>query len=146
MINIMLLVNYYLFARSIHKLKVVSLYLDQESLCTLQELVVYHEQRFVIGYDDEWFAKEICVELCDTIHDLCSNMLTVCVWVSSMQTRRVCCPVEGMHPKLSVRHQLPGQFPSVDCSAADMIRCRYISSDRYRYAGDLRATRMGRHS
>ena len=63
-----------------------------------------------------------------------------------MQTRRVCCPVEGMHPNLSVRHQLPGPFPSVDGSTTDMIRCRYISSDRHRYAGDLRATRMGRPS
>ena len=23
----------------------------------------------MIGYDDEWFAKEIRVELCETIHD-----------------------------------------------------------------------------
>ena len=57
-------------------------------------------------------------------------MLTVSVGVSSMQTRRVCYPVEGTLPNLSVMHQLPGPFPSVDGSTTGMIRCRYISSDR----------------
>ena len=46
-------------ARSIAQLK-VTLYIDPVS-------VMYHEQRFVIGYDDEWFAKEIRVKLCDTV-------------------------------------------------------------------------------
>ena len=49
-------------------------------------------------------------------------------------------------PNLSGMHQLPGPCPSVDGSTTGMIRCRYISSDRHRYAGDLRATRMGRPS
>ena len=48
------------------------------------------------------------------------------------------------HKTLSVRRQLSGLFPSVDGSTTGMIRSRYISSDRRRYAGDLRATRMGR--
>ena len=60
-----------------------------------------------------------------------------------MQTRRICYPIEGTLPNLSVMHKLPGQFPSVDGSTTGMIRCRYISSDRYRYVRDLRATRMG---
>ena len=55
-------------------------------------------------------------------------------------------PVECMHPTLSVRRLLPGPFPSVDGSTTDVIRCRYISSDRHTYAGDLRATRTERPS
>ena len=67
-------------------------------------------------------------------HVLSSNLPTVSVRVSSMQTRRVCCPVEGMHPNLSVRRQLPGPFPrvpfpSVDGSTTAVICRRYISSD-----------------
>ena len=77
---------------------------------------------------------------------LCSNMLNMSVWVSSMKTRQVCCPVEGMHPTLSVMRQRQVPFPSVDGSTTDEIRCRYISSDRHMYAGDLRATRMERPS
>ena len=63
-----------------------------------------------------------------------------------MQMRQVCCPVEGMHPNLSVRRLLPGPFPCVDGSTTDMIRCRYISSDRHTSSGDFRATRMERPS
>ena len=63
-----------------------------------------------------------------------------------MQTRQGCYPVEGMHSNHSLKRQLPGQFPSVDNSTTDMIRCRYISSDRLMFAGDLCATRMERPS
>ena len=63
-----------------------------------------------------------------------------------MQSRQVCYPVEGMHSTLSVRRQPQVPFPSVGGSTPDMNRCRYISSDRYMYAGDLRATRMERPS
>ena len=63
-----------------------------------------------------------------------------------MQTRQVCCPVEGMHPTLSVRRHSQVPFTSVDGSTTDMIRCRYISSDRHMYAGDLSATGMERPS
>ena len=63
-----------------------------------------------------------------------------------MQTRQVCCPVEGMHPTLTLRRQPQVPFRSVGGSMTDMIRCRYISSDRHMYARDLRATRMERSS
>ena len=48
------------------------------------------------------------------------------------------------HTTLYVRRQLSGPFSSVDGSTTGMIRSRYISSYRRSYAGDLRATRMGR--
>ena len=44
---------------------------------------MYHEQRFVIGYDDEWFAKEILVKFATPLTMMsdvtCSNMVTVLV-------------------------------------------------------------------
>ena len=62
--------NDHFAARSIHKLEVVSLQLDQESLetwrCTLQRLVVYRHQGLV---DDERLSKQICVELLDAVDD-----------------------------------------------------------------------------
>ena len=42
---------------------------------------MYHEQRMVIGYDDDWFAKEIRVKFATQrtmMYDaICSHMLTV---------------------------------------------------------------------
>ena len=69
-----------------------------------------------------------------------------CVGVSVFDTNATGLLSCRRHPTLSVRHQPQVPFPSVGGSTTDMIRCRYISSERHMYTGDLRATRMERPS
>ena len=61
---------------------------------------VYHQQRVVICYDDEWLSREVREER--LYHDLCLNMMIAAVYASSMQTPRV----KIRQPSLSVKCQL----------------------------------------